>query len=289
MPQNDGQETSLPMLEDVLSEKHHKRKERRQKIWLVAAASAVVLVIVGVLWFFLRSPFFQIRSVTIEGNQTVSETGVRDLLAADILAGHGFIRSLLGLGNILAWPSGELPASGIDLIPQLADVSISKNYFSHSVAVSVTERQPFAIWCEMPKIGESGNPITDESCFWFDKTGTIFEKAFDTQGSALYAIHDYSQTGLGLTQKILPDAFIADFMSILDVIRQSGTTIKEVALKNLNLQELDVSTYGGPDVYFSLRFSAANDLPVLQSLMAKPNFKTLQYIDFRVENRAYYK
>ncbi len=171
--------------------------------------------------------------------------------------------------------------------------------------VTVTERQPFAIWCEMPHYaarvdaagvgnatstaGDLGNPITNEECFWFDASGTLFEKAYDTEGSALFAVHDYSQAGLGLTQQILPNIFITNFMSILDVVKQSGLTVKEIALKDLNLQEIDVATYEGPDVYFSLRFSAANDLPVLTNLMAKPGFAKLQYVDFRVENRAYYK
>lgn len=190
---------------------------------------------------------------------------------------------------MLSWPDGQIAASGLRYLPQLAAVSISKNYFGHSINISVTEREPFAIWCEMPQMDAAGNPAANETCFWFDASGVIFEKAFDTEGSALLAVHDYSQAGLGLAQKILPDAFIANFMSIADVLKQSGLAVKEVALKDISLQEIDVSTYGGPDVYFSLRFGAADDLPVLQNLMAKPNFKNLQYVDFRVENRAYYK
>ena len=132
----------------------------------------------------------------------------------------------------------------------------------------------------------------NESCFWFDASGTIFAKAYDTEGSALFAVHDYSQTGLGLAQSILPSspaAFVANFISILNVVKQSGLTVKEIALRDVSLQEIDVSTYNGPDVYFSLRFDASDDLQVLQSLMAKPGFTKLQYVDFRVENRAYYK
>src|SRR5262249_25556240 len=152
------------------------------------------------------------------------------------------------------WPDGEVPTSVTELIPQLADISVSKNYLERSIDISVTERQPFAIWCEMPRFAATdattgaglGNPITNESCFWFDASGTIFEKAYDTQGSALFATHDYSQTGLGLAQTILPGqpaAFVANFMSILQVIKASGLTVNEVALKDVELQEIDVSTY----------------------------------------------
>jgi hypothetical protein len=276
------------MLEDQLSEKHRKRKARKRKILIVAIVVLIAIIAIGIFWFIFKSPFWQIRAVAIHGNSMVAAGDIKDMITANI-------HSILGTNDILAWPSGALPASETALIPELAAVSVSKSYFGHSVDVSVTERQPFAIWCEMPQFaaGESAangsNPMTNENCFWFDASGTIFEKAYDTEGSELFAVHDYSQTGLGLGQSILPDVFVANLISILDVIKASGLTIKEVALNDLSLQEIDVSTYDGPDVYFSLRFSADNDLPVLQSLMAKPDFKTLQYVDFRVENRAYYK
>jgi hypothetical protein len=273
------------MLEDQLSEKHRKRRERTTKLWAAAGVLAAALAAIGVLWFLFRSPFWDVRAVTVRGNRTVPAADIEGVIT-------GGIHSLFGASSILAWPSGELPARETELIPQLADISVSKSYWGHSIEVSVTERQPFAIWCEMPKLGADGNPVTNESCFWFDAGGTIFEKAYDTEGSALFAVHDYSQTGLGLTQSILPGspaAFVANFISILNAVKQAGLTVKEVALKDLSLQEIDVSTYDGPDVYFSLRFPADNDLPVLQSLMAKPDFKKLQYVDFRVQNRAYYQ
>ena len=75
----------------------------------------------------------------------------------------------------------------------------------------------------------------------------------------------------------------------MGAIKASGLTVEEIALHDIGLEEVDVSTYNGPVIYFSLRFNAMEDLPVLQQLLAKPNFNSLQYIDFRTENRAYYK
>lgn len=275
------------MLEDQLSDKHRRRRNRQRKVWLAVIGVVVAFLLIGVLWFLFRSPFWQIRAVAVRGEETVSEGSIKNLLTGSILADHSFVKSLLGLDNILSWPDGKIATDSLRLLPQLAALSVSKNYFGHAVTVSVTERQPFAIWCLMPKM--AGNLATDEECYWFDENGVIFQKAFDTQGSALFAVHDYSQSGLGLGQKALPDAFMPNFISVMDALKQSGIDVKEIALKNLDLQEIAVSTYDGPDLYFSLRFLAADDLPVLASLMANPDFKKLQYVDFRVENRAYYK
>ena len=88
---------------------------------------------------------------------------------------------------------------------------------------------------------------------------------------------------------ILPDIFVPDMLSIFDTLKISGITVKEIALNDLSLQEIDISTYDGPALYFSLRFSAEEDLQALQQLMGKPGFSSLQYVDFRTENRMYYK
>ena len=67
----------------------------------------------------------------------------------------------------------------------------------------------------MPGTDAYGNPSGDETCFWFDDTGTLFQKSFDTEGSEIFAVHDYSQTGLGIGGKILPDLFVQNMLSIL--------------------------------------------------------------------------
>jgi hypothetical protein len=192
------------------------------------------------------------------------------------------------MNNMLAWPR-SLATSDVALVPQLAGITLQKNYGSHTVTAVVAERIPSAIWCAMPSTLANGDLSGDESCFWFDDTGTLFQKAFDTEGSELFAVHDYAQSGLAIGGKILPDPFVPNMISILDTLEASGLTAKEIALRDLSLEEVDVSTYNGPALYFSLRFSATEDLSTLQQLMEKPDFNSLQYLDFRTENRVYYK
>jgi hypothetical protein len=210
------------------------------------------------------------------------------LLQASAARNRTFWSSVLGTKNMLTWPKA-LATSDVAFIPQLSSVTLEKSYTHHTITADVVERVPLAIWCEMPGIDENGNPSGDEPCFWFDDTGMLFEKAFDTQGSELYAVHDYAQTGLGIGGKTLPDLFNANLISILNAVKTSGLTVKEIALHDLSLEEIDVSTYNGPVLYFSLRFDASEDVSVLRELMGQPNFSSLQYVDFRTENRAYYK
>ena len=59
------------------------------------------------------------------------------------------MKAMLGFNNLFIWPDA-LPSSTVASIPQLASVTIAKNYFLHTITVTVTERQPFAVWCMMP-------------------------------------------------------------------------------------------------------------------------------------------
>lgn len=270
-------------LDVYLSEKQKKRKKRLRYLRLIALCSLICVLAIGAAWIVFRSPLFALGNIVIKGNAAVSSDRVTTLLQSSALRDHNFWRSLLGMKNILALPD-SLSSSDLAFIPELASAAIVKDYFTHTVTAAVTERASFGIWCFM-----SGAPAADPHCYWFDAQGVLFGKAFDTQGSLLFAVHDYSQTGLGLNNRILPDRFLANFISIINVLKTSGAQVKEIALKDIGLEEIDVATYDGPNLYFSLRFPADNDLPVLQKLMAGSGFAKLQYVDFRVENRAYYK
>jgi hypothetical protein len=273
-------------IDSYLSQKHRKRKKRRGYIYGTAFVLFLYAIFWGVAWLVLRSPVFRVDAVVVAGNQDVSTDTVTAILDASVIRsgdavknGQSGVKALLGLENMLVWPSA-IPTSDLALAPQLSNITISKDYFSHTVTANVTERTPFAIWCLM-----NG----DQSCYWFDDQGIVFQRTFATQGSALLSVNDYSQTHLGLGATVLPDDFTPNLISILNVLKTSGVNVNQIALNDLSLQEIDVTTYNGPALYFSLRFPADDDLPVLQNLMTTTKFSKLQYVDFRVDNRVYYK
>ncbi|MDP3948491.1 MAG: FtsQ-type POTRA domain-containing protein [bacterium] len=161
-------------------------------------------------------------------------------------------------------------------------------------------------------ISENQLPNQRESafnCWWFDSSGVIFRKAISVEGNLIASLSDYSQKNIGLNSKILPDEFIPNIFSIFRAVSASGLSVKEMRLNDLALQEIEVDTYNGlpadlsakalasvealakagPKIYFSLRFTADNVPEVIKSLKEKTTFGSLQYVDFRVENRVYYK
>lgn len=269
-------------IDSYVSDRHRRRKRRRMYLLAGGAILVFYLLIFGVVWFILRSPFFRVENIVVQGNSIVASDEVISLLQSNALHDHSFLKAVLGFRNMLIWPD-ELPSSSLALAPQLASVTVSKDYFSHTLTVSAVERTPFGVWCF------NADSPASEHCYWFDNTGDIFERAFDTQGNIIFVVHDHSQKTQGLNGTILPEAFRENMISVMNVVRATGLVVSDIELKDLALQEVNAVTAAGPVLKFSLRFPAENYLPVIKSIAAGQGFSKLQYIDCRTENRVYYQ
>lgn len=280
---------------DVYVSKTQERRRRRRWYFFIGSIFiSFFLCIVLILWIFFRSPFFRYSGIEVRGNKNVASADVVQLLLASY-SDHSFSRKFFGIRSFFGWPK-ELSDNDLKLLPLLDKVEIHKDYWLHKLVLDVEEREPFGVWCKVSGVLRSKNTSSTEAarsstgCWWFDESGFMFKRSlFLGEGGLLKVVSDYSGRNLALGSRILPDEFLPNMISVFKVILASGVGIKEVAIHDLENEEVEVLTYNGPKIYFSLRFPSNNDLAVLSSLMAKPGFSKFQYIDFRVENRAYYK
>ncbi len=264
-------------LHSYLSEKHRKRRKRRNYVLFAAVIVALYLLAIVTFWIIFRSPLFRVDAVAVEGDSSVSSDAAVALFQSAALRNYSFIKAVMGFHNILMWP-GSLSTSDLAFEPRLLGATISRNYFSHTITIYPRERASAGTWC-----------FVTGDCYAFDDHGFIFKSALDVAGGTVISIHDESQSPRGLGEYVLPAALVPNLISVLHVLEQSSVPVQSVTLHNLALQEVAVQTQTGPTLYFSLHFPSNEDLSVLQTLMAKPGFSKLAYIDFRVENRAYYK
>jgi hypothetical protein len=284
-----------------------KKKRKRARAYLFTALGLLVLygIFFAIQWMIFRSPVFRVDSVIVQGNSAVASADVIALTEASALPTHSILRGAVTFKNMLLWPD-TIPQKELQLIPQLASANISKDFFSHTVTITVTERSPFGIWCFSAVPGAAAASVAtssvssaageavagataNTSCYWFDKTGTIFEKAGETQGDLVFVVYDSAQSPRGLNQKVLSDEFLPNFISIMNVLRESALGIRAIELNDLSLEEVDVLTANGPEIYFSLQFPADEYLPIIQKLMLEPTFGSLRYVDCRTQNRLFYK
>lgn len=267
------------------SDIHSREKRRYRRVFFVLSIVAVYVFSVAVVWAVVYSPLFRIKNVEITGNRNVSSQRVTDLVDSEIFDGSA-LNKLLGGRNLLAWPR-NLSQKTLNLIPELNSVSIEKSYVKRNIKIVVEEKQPFGSWCLTETSGSQEAAI--QNCFWFDGQGNTFKRAIGMEGSIFTVVDDYSQKNLGIGSKILPDKFIPNIFSIFKAVAGSGLRVKKMRLNDLSLEEMEVDTYDGPKIYFSLRFPADSVANAIGSIKGKTVFGDLQYVDFRVENRVYYK
>lgn len=259
------------------------RLEKRTKLVFFGWTVFLFLVFLCAALFFFKAPFFRIEEIEIVGNKLVP----RDAILALALSGASSSRlsaAIFGIDHFFSWPETFSPEK-LRFLPMLKSALVEKNYRNRSVAINVVEREPYGIWCN------AFSPDSEESarCWWFDDEGVIFRRAVRAEGSLISSVADYSQNGLGLAAKILPEKFLLNLFSVLETVKVSGLKVREIVLEDIGLQELAVKTYDGPELYFSLRFPAESALAAISALALKSGFKDLEYLDFRVENRIYYR
>ena len=257
--------------------REHGREKRKKRLLrnFIFIILAILFLADGVGYLVFRTRIFRNLDIQVMGNKEVSVEDVLNVARAQIFDDNYF-KYLLGFNNILAWPD-ELKEVN-RMIPKIESIKVEKSYFKKRVVLKVSERQNYGVWCM-----EQGG----EKCFAFDDKGIIFSRGTPSEGSLIHNIRDYSNRTIGILSVVLPEDEFINLKEIFEVVELAGMNYKFLEIKDLSLKEIKTSGGSGPTVYFSLRFSPKFALTAIQEI--GQGISKLQYLDFRVENKVYYK
>lgn len=240
------------------------------------------LFVIFIIWFGLKSPFVRWSSIEISGNKQVSDRDVLTLIESRLFKESQF-RYLLGYRHLYVWPD-ELTEEELRPLPLIKSLILDKSYLTRKIFIKVVERKPAGVWC-FEKYVEATR------CYWYDEEGRTILKAPFVGGSLITRISDESQDATPIFNFVLPKEVLPNLFSIIKALERSSARVEDIRIKKLEMKEIEVKLKEGPLIYFSLRFSADKTAPVIESLTKNggEKMRAYQYIDFRVENRAYYK
>jgi len=168
--------------------------------------------------------------------------------------------------------------SGVDL----ALVTVKKR-FIHNIAIEAKLREKKGIAC-----AEAGRT----QCFYFDKNGVIFEESPEIVGATILLFHDNTVLDSSLPSEKYTKETV-DFADNIKVklFEKTDVSVSYFVFLNDN-GDIEARTDKGFKIMMTTNGQAEEQARVIKSVLEneiKDKISALDYIDLRVENRAYYK
>ena len=267
--------------QEQLRHKKRKRKERKILLWgifSVICASAFV-------YFSFFSSYFTVQEIIVDGTDLVSPDAVRQTMS------DMFSRKEWGVftaGNIFFFPADDAQNALQKAFPPIAGVNISRNMHfvrigswtqKSALTVHITERPKTALVCDSTR------------CFFTDNDGVVFAPALIASGASVLRI---SETDL--SDIILPvQKYPADFISFIKNMKTAaaGEDIMFDSFARVNdYGDIQAHATGDYTVFVTMSQEPKKQARILKEILSKMvqgDVVKLDYVDLRVENRAYYK
>lgn len=257
------------------------RRAHRQKKKLILYGSFFISVFIGVFYFLFFSGYFDIRGIAVSGTETLRANEV-----SAVVAGMFDKQSMFFFSdrNFFLFPTKEAARTVKEKFPVIDSIDVGRTIWGAKIAVNIVEREPVGIVC---------GKTEQDACMYLDKGGVVFAVAPRIVGASVLRIEEESLSAItGFpAQKYAKDAM--DFIASVKrhTREKAGITIETFAFLN-EYGDVEARTQGGFTILFSMKQDAELQAQILKNLFAaeiKEQAPNLEYIDLRVENRAYYK
>ncbi len=303
-------------VERYFDEVARRKKSRRFLISCGIGLTVLFVVLAGCGRLIFYSSFFKIKNFTVSVGDTESPQQIKNALVATVLS-QSFIARVLGADNVLSWV-GSTPALPPLVSGSLKEITIQKDIRNRTVSITALPRAPKGIWCQKEREiaipqspqppAETQNagstpvdkpvqevlpppvPTANRDCWWFDEDGIVIEKGPAADGFLVPLVTEYKIRPLILGKSVVDqDSVMKNILSLIKGITQLKLKTVTIEIGDINLQEATVHTGANQTILFSLRFPPDTAFSAIKALQAKGQFNTVSQLDFRVENRVYYK
>ncbi|MFH1189048.1 MAG: hypothetical protein V1652_04375 [bacterium] len=232
------------------------------------------------MYFFIQSSFIHVAAFTVEGSKLFAEDVVREQVGG-ILRNKNIFARILGDENILSWRNSTVTDIPAIFSPNIAEIDIERNLFQRTVLVVLREREKKAVWC-IAKDGE-------EQCMWVSEEGWLLGSAPFFEGRVIPIVHERSYRDVVKGEAVISPQEMKNFLHAFQLLEEVGVTPISIIVENMRFKEFEIETGEGQKFYFSFLFDPLYTESVVRSLEDSEEWKTIDYVDLRVENKVYYK
>ncbi len=228
------------------------------------------------IWLLFFSTLFKIEKIEVSGVGD-SLTQEIELIARDLEADR-----LIGKNNLLLYNKSDL-SNILNEKYYLDNLTIKRKLF-HTLAISLREKQPVAVWREA------------EQYYYLDDDGNIINQTdpLNINGSTYPLIENLTAIKIEGRKANIDKEAIDYILNLFNVFKENQHNFKiERFIVDKDVNTVKMAILSGPKIYFNIKASLTEQTAKLDILIKnklKNDFKTIkEYIDLRYANNVYMK
>lgn len=227
-------------------------------IWVFLA----VLIVGFIVWWLFFSDFFKIKEIDIDGD-------INESIKTEIDKFYG--------QNILLFTVGAKDRELAEKQTSVEKLNIIKG-IPDMLKVEILVRSPEIRWKSQDKV------------YYIDNEGIIFNLEEGTQEfDKLPLVKDTRDLDVSLGSKIVTTDFVEFILNINNLLRENiDKDVEEIRINDTTLH-LEVQFKDSYKVYFDTLGSLNKQIDLLKKTIEKHDGDIKEYVDLRVDGKAYYK
>ncbi len=264
--------------EEIFSAQRPKREKKKKMVWFFAGALFFVFALFLTLsYVVLNADMFRVESIKVSGARLTPHQKVISSFIAEAIRDRKWL-SVLGPDNILFWICAP-EETFFPYVPTIRKVSQDVDFGEKKVFITTDERSVVNVVC-----ASSGE------CYGMDENGFIFSPVPEVRGSLILRFEADSSDSPAIGKQYLPSAeWIQNISDTLLLMKKEGFVPKVVRVRRSGVEEWEAVMPEGFSFFFSLHFVPDRLDSVLKDISARAKLDVVQYFDFRVRNRMFYK
>lgn|SRR3989344_274638 len=267
-------------------------REKRRRFFIRLSVSMFCGVMLGGIsaYALFYSGWLDVNSISINGLKSITEDQVSPTIKTMIEENVVPILRIRFQKNVLFFDPGPVKKAIIAQFPVIRTIEISKE-LPHKIIVDIIERNAWGTWCangdssSMPLRQSSGQATT--SCRYFDEEGVLWGKSLRSSGVLLLNVEDLRK--IEGQNKISPQ-LLAGIKELVAGLGNIDIKINKIEIPADFIGEFRTYTTRSYYLIFNINSSIKEQINVLRILLKeKGEGFNPQYIDLKIEGRAYFK
>jgi len=264
---------------EILSAQRPHKSKKKIRMWGIALIVFLVAgVVIGFFYFILNARMLKVQSMKVSGVRLTGQNIIISSFFAESVKQRSWLM-LLGPDNLLFWKFAPEIISPL-YVPTVQEIKKDVNFGEKKVSLDVTERSVVNVLCEY----DGGK------CYGMDEKGFVFSLVPEVRGALILRFEAGPGEKIMIGKQYLnSQEWTKNIIQTISVMESEGFVPKLIKVNGVGLEEWEAVMPEGFSFYFSLHFVPENFRSILNDISIKTRLDTLQYFDFRVQNRVYYK